>query len=306
MALSNYSDLQSQVASYLARSDLTSQIPIFIQLCEAKLQRKFKDVTSLSDSVTTNWMLTANPDVYLYGALLEAQPYLQDDARIASWAQIFETVVNQVRYPNSASGFTTYTEFQNLIADWLNRPDLANAIPNFINLAQERLYNDVRMREMLKVSTASTTGGDKTIGLPSDFLQMRDLHLETNPIISLIYEAPNVLFRNAQSKTSGLPVFYTVLADEIQFAPMPSSTITVEMLYYAKPPKLSSIVTSNVFLEKAPELLMYATLGMAAPYLNDDARLQTWAALYQQTLSSLNNSTKQGEYGASPLAVTTD
>ena len=37
MALANYSDLQSAVAGWLNRTDLTSQIPDFIALAESKL-----------------------------------------------------------------------------------------------------------------------------------------------------------------------------------------------------------------------------------------------------------------------------
>lgn len=42
-------------------------------------------LTPLSDTDTSNWLLAAAPDAYLYGALLEAAPYLQNDERIAVW-----------------------------------------------------------------------------------------------------------------------------------------------------------------------------------------------------------------------------
>jgi hypothetical protein len=37
-------------------------------------------------SIDTNWLLTLAPDTYLYGALMEAAPYLHDDERIPVWA----------------------------------------------------------------------------------------------------------------------------------------------------------------------------------------------------------------------------
>ncbi len=40
----------------------------------------------LSDSVATNWLMAEYPSAYLYGALLEATPYLRDDERIAVWS----------------------------------------------------------------------------------------------------------------------------------------------------------------------------------------------------------------------------
>lgn len=42
-------------------------------------------IPALSDSNQTNWLLTIAPDAYLYGALLEAAPYMKDDERIQVW-----------------------------------------------------------------------------------------------------------------------------------------------------------------------------------------------------------------------------
>ena len=43
-------------------------------------------IAPLSDSNTTNWLLTLAPDAYLYGALLESAPYIKEDSRIQTWA----------------------------------------------------------------------------------------------------------------------------------------------------------------------------------------------------------------------------
>ena len=45
---------------------------------------------ALSDSNTTNDMLTHHPDAYLYGALVEAEPYLQNDKRIQTWSGFYD------------------------------------------------------------------------------------------------------------------------------------------------------------------------------------------------------------------------
>lgn len=46
----------------------------------------------LGASTATNWLLDLAPDAYLYGALLEAAPYMKDDNRIAVWAAGLTTV----------------------------------------------------------------------------------------------------------------------------------------------------------------------------------------------------------------------
>jgi hypothetical protein len=158
---------------------------------------------------------------------------------------------------------------------------------------------------MLKVATTITTPSDSTVELPSDFLQMRDLHIKTTPIQTVEYVSPSNFYRNTYSTTSGIPTKYTILAQEFQFAPLPNSELVLQMLYYAYPPYLSATNSSNVFLANCPDLLLYGALGEAESYLMNDPRLQTWASLYDRGLAALGISDDTGEYGGSPLTITT-
>lgn len=45
------------------------------------------NIPALSSVQTTNWLLTLAPDLYLYGLLMEAAPYMKDDARVGTWSQ---------------------------------------------------------------------------------------------------------------------------------------------------------------------------------------------------------------------------
>ena len=199
--------------------------------------------------------------------------------------------------------FTSYTTLKSTIADYLARSDLTSQIPDFITLAENRLRRDLRIRQMLKYVTTNTVAGDGTVALPSDFLAMRDLHIETNPVSVIEYQSPSNFFRNARTKDSGLPTMYTVLATEFKFAPVPDSAYTLHMLYYAAPTYLSSTNSSNAFLANCPDLLLYGALGEAEPYLMNDERLQTWASLYQRGLDSISSSDESGEFASSPLSI---
>jgi CBS-domain-containing membrane protein len=52
MSLTNYTDLQTTIASYLARSDLTAMIPDFIRLAETRLRRELR-IRQMLKVVTT-------------------------------------------------------------------------------------------------------------------------------------------------------------------------------------------------------------------------------------------------------------
>ena len=197
----------------------------------------------------------------------------------------------------------SYSALKTTVASYLARSDLTAMIPDFIRLAELRLQRDLRIRQMLTVAQASTTGGVSTVGIPSDFLEMRDIHVVANPIRTLSYEAPNSFYRNTRSTESGVPNAYTVLADDMQFAPTPDSAYVLQMLYYAKPPVLSDTNASNVFLLNTPDALLYGALGEAEPYLMNDARLQIWAALYDRAVNSISTSDQASEYSGQPMSM---
>ena len=199
--------------------------------------------------------------------------------------------------------FSTYSDLKTTIASYLARSDLTAMIPTFIQLAELRLRREIRTRQMLVVATASTTGGDSTVGLPTDFLEMRDIHVNTNPITTLSYAAPNAFYNSYRATESGKPTEYTVLATELQLSPVPDSTYQLQMLYYAQPYFMSDTNPSNVFLVNFPDALLYAALGEAEPYLMNDARLQTWASLYDRAISSITISDQSSEYSGQPMSM---
>ena len=50
-----------------------------------------------SGTVTTNWLTTNAPDILLYGALLEAEPFIKNDERIALWLNAYSSAVKKIQ-----------------------------------------------------------------------------------------------------------------------------------------------------------------------------------------------------------------
>jgi hypothetical protein len=201
--------------------------------------------------------------------------------------------------------FTSYSDLSTTIAGYLARSDLNSQIPDFIRLCEVRLRRDLRIRQMLKSVTTSTTASDSTVELPSDFLEARDLVVVGNPVQPLSYLSPSLFNRNARAADAGKPLDYTILANDFQLAPIPDAVYTIKLLYYSAPTFLSSSNTSNAFLANCPDLLLYGSLIEAEPYLMNDPRMQTWTALFNRGLTSLTTSDQQGQYSGVPLVMTT-
>jgi|TARA_R110000851_G_scaffold243661_4_gene396335 hypothetical protein len=200
--------------------------------------------------------------------------------------------------------FTDYTSLQSTVASYLARTDLTTQIPEFIRLGETRLRRDLRLRQMIKVATAIASAGDGTVEIPDDFLAMKDLHIQGNPPQTIQFLSTSNFFRNARTADSGLPRYYTLLGSEFQFAPVPDSDKTIQMVYYYQPDYLSDTNSSNLWLANTPDLLLYAALGEAEPYLMNDERLQTWAAMYDRALNSITKSDDESEFPAQPMTIT--
>ena len=110
--------------------------------------------------------------------------------------------------------FATYSDLQTSIANYLARSDLTSVIPDFITLAENRLRRELRIRQMLKSVTTSTVSGDATVEIPSDFLEIRDFVVMTNPIQPLSYSSPSSLSNDPRTSEVGVPKSYTILASE--------------------------------------------------------------------------------------------
>jgi len=66
-------------------------------------------IASLGDSATSNWLLAAHPDIYLFGTLVEAEPYLKNDERMPMWTTRLDKALNDLglqgqRERHTASG----------------------------------------------------------------------------------------------------------------------------------------------------------------------------------------------------------
>ena len=93
------------------------------------------------------------------------------------------------------------------------------------------------------------------------------------------------------------------MASEFQFAPSPDFEYVLEVLYYAQPTFLSDTTSSNVFLANYADALLYASLLEAEPYLINDTRSQTWAALYDRAIKNISDADQNGEYSGIPLQM---
>ena len=198
---------------------------------------------------------------------------------------------------------TTYAELKTSVADFLNRDDLTATIATFITLAESNINRDVRhwrmeTRSTLDISTQYTT-------LPTDWLEAGRITLQANGTseLSLTSSASLGTQRASNDDSSGIPTSYAINGSSLEVQPTPDGTYTADVLYTARTAALSDSNTTNWLLTYAPDVYLYGTLIHSAPYLKEDERASTWAALYTAAVVRVNNASSRSTASGSGLRL---
>ena len=199
----------------------------------------------------------------------------------------------------------TITDFGTLkahLADTLNRDDLTSVIPQFVEFAMADLNRKLRVRQQMVRAQGDVFSGNDKIRLPANFLAMRNIQVNTDPIRGREYATPermDALRQSYNGGANGEPVYYTVMGDNIFVVPTPDGTYQLEIGYYRDIPVLTSDEDTNFVITDHPDLITYASLMHSAPYLQDDSRLQVWATLYSTALEATMEANKRALFSGS-------
>jgi len=198
---------------------------------------------------------------------------------------------------------SNYTELQTAVANWLDRDDLTARIPEFIALAEARFNRVLRLRSMEAKYTANTVASQRNLALPTGYIQMRNFQVNTSPLTTLSYVTPEIYDRLWGGSTGGTPKFYTILANEVSFGPIPGSVMEVEMLFYKKFDNLSGSVATNWLITNAPDIYLYGSMLEAEPFIMNDERVPLWAAALERGVSDLQEQDNKDRHSGSALRV---
>ena len=195
---------------------------------------------------------------------------------------------------------SNYTDLQAICAEFLNRSDLTDIIKDWIKMAEAEFNRVLRTREMA-VRTRSPLS-TQYVKLPPDFIGMRNIELITDPITPLEYRNPHTLDIHRSNDATGKPLYYSVIQDNLEFAPVPDSEYTLEIVYYQKVPALS-VHTTNWLLDNHPDAYIYGTLLQSPVYLGHDERITLWLGRYNQIIEQITTSDQKASFSGSTPSI---
>ena len=177
---------------------------------------------------------------------------------------------------------SNYSELKTSIATWLQRDDLTALIPDFINIAESYMNDDLRLRSMIIEANVTPSQSVKYVALPSGFVEAIAFIDEDGESLQQVHH--DILNDNVYD--DGTPCFYSVTS-RINFERVASSSLTYVMTYY----KGLDLITNetNTVLTDHPNLYLYGSLLQAEMYLKNDKRIGTWNELYKKAMKKANS-----------------
>lgn len=187
----------------------------------------------------------------------------------------------------------TFTSLQQDVQRYLERgftsesdPYVYEQIPRLINLAERRIARQLKLQGFLRYVQTTLAVGVSVYEKPDRWRDTVSMTLNGQPIFVRSYEYLRSYWPDPAA--TGTPEFYTDYDyNHWRIVPTPAATGTLEVGYYELPALLDDTNTTNWLTEYAPNLLLYATLLEATPFLKNDERIQTWANFYQEAAQSL-------------------
>ena len=186
-----------------------------------------------------------------------------------------------------------YADLQTEIASWLHRSDLTARIPSFIQFAEARINNELRLSRMVRYRTINVAG--PLFDRPADFLEMIRFVPSAKPNEEFDVVGPRQI-----SGTKGN--FYAHVGDQIMLLDQATDPRNVELTYYARIPALFD-AESTWLLSDQPDLYLYGALTHSAPFIKDDARIATWEAGYQAAKAGIEGTDNAGRWSGNTLTI---
>ncbi len=160
-------------------------------------------------------------------------------------------------------------------------------LPRLITLGERRISRELKIQGFIRAVSTTLQPGLAVYLKPDRWRDTVSMTLDGVPIFARAYEYLRGYWPDEAE--TGTPEFYADYDyQHWLLAPTPSAASTLEILYYEQPRFLGDDVQTNWLTEYAPDVLLYASLLEAAPFLKNDERIQTWQGMYDRAAQALN------------------
>jgi hypothetical protein len=161
-------------------------------------------------------------------------------------------------------------------------------LPRLVTLGERRIARELKIEGFIQAVTTPLQPGVAVYMKPDRWRDTVSMTVDNVPIFARSYEYLRSYWPDEAQ--TGTPEFYADYDyQHWLLAPTPETAQTLEILYYQQPAFLGDDFQTNWLTQYAPDLLLYAALLEATPFLKSDERIQVWQGLYDRAASAINN-----------------
>ena len=184
---------------------------------------------------------------------------------------------------------TTWAQFQQQLTRLLDGEDVSqttitpNTLAQIISLAERRIYRETRTRWNEKPFSSLPATNNLCV-LPADFVAPNLVHFGKSAL-----EPATEEFVRDHLTTSCVTRYFAFTGQEFTFGgPVADGTALQGSYYYRLPDLSATTLPTNMLFLKETDLFIFGCLAQAAPFFDQDARLQLWDGRYSSLRDELN------------------
>lgn len=174
-------------------------------------------------------------------------------------------------------------------------PDVFDQIPRLITLAEHRCAKALKVQGFQRVLSSDLVAGTSVYAKPDRFRQTVSMHIgvgadntDRKAVLPRSYEYCRAYWPNEATREE--PLFYADYNEtHWLISPTPDEAYPWEIIVFEQPALLDDTNETNWLTDKAPQLLLYATLLEASPFLKNDARLPVWQGMFNEAVALLDD-----------------
>jgi len=167
---------------------------------------------------------------------------------------------------------TNWGTLKTAVQTYIRRADLTAELPIYLQVASQRLLQDLRCQWLEKQTTGLVTiAGTQQYSLVAQRFIDVD-YVEDRQIVG----------------SSARPTKYTIAASALRFSPIPDAVYNYTLIYKAVPTEMVADADTNVFIANAPEALLKAICTEVMRTTLDEVRFQSYNAEYQNAIAHQN------------------
>jgi hypothetical protein len=166
-------------------------------------------------------------------------------------------------------------------------PAVFEQLPHLITLAERRIARELKIQGFIRPIQTTLQVGEPVLQKPDRWRDTVSMTVNGKPIFPRSYEYLRSYWPDPA--LLGEPRFYADYDyQHWLLAPTPNTTANLEVLIYQQPQLLGDDVQVNWITEFLPDMLLYAALLEATPFLKNDQRIATWQTFYDRAAAAVS------------------